>query len=307
MTQEGIDYSRGGPLTSAQLKAAGKRFVGRYAVNDHSPNGRGITAAEYVELTAGGIDVFLYWESSEGWMRDGFAAGTQAAVNAQNNITAAGMPHDTPVYFACDYDAPPEDQHLIDLCLQGCAKVLGFERVGLYAGYWPLLRAKQNGTATWFCQTLAWSGGNLLEGVHLYQFDTAGNYINGVDVDLVRAYQDHYGQAADFAGNPVPTPTEPEYATPIAPWPKGTLGWKSLNGTSVYALVAEVEVTSRSGVQPLFNASPRAEMTGPKLKQGEHYTAIGSFRAEDGVPWNIDERGSRLLASKSKPRLPTKP
>ena len=30
MTQEGIDYSRGGPLTAAQLTAAGKRFVGRY-------------------------------------------------------------------------------------------------------------------------------------------------------------------------------------------------------------------------------------------------------------------------------------
>lgn len=207
---EGIDYSRGGPLTSWQLRAAGKSFVGRYAVNDTSPNGRGITAAEYAELTAGGIAVFLYWESSEGWMTGGYAEGVQAAINAQNNINRAGMPYGTPVYFACDFDADENHQAAIDDCLRGCAEVLGPERVGLYAGYWPLLRAKQNGTARWFCQTLAWSGGRLLDGVHLYQFDTSGNYIAGVDVDLVRAHQEHFGQATVIA-------TPPAYPAPILP------------------------------------------------------------------------------------------
>ena len=195
---EGVDFSSTAHANSpsvASLKAQGKRFVGRYAVNDKSPTGRGISFTEYQRYLASGIDVFLYWESSEGWMRGGFAAGTVAAVNAQTNIAAAGMPHDTPVYFACDYDASLGDQHLLDDCLRGCAEVLGFERVGLYAGYYPLLRAKQNRTARWFCQTLAWSDGLLMEGVHLYQYDIFNNYIDGTDVDLVRAYPENYGQA----------------------------------------------------------------------------------------------------------------
>lgn len=214
----GVDYSATASADwdglAAVLKNSGRQFVGRYAVNDKSPGGRGIAAAEYQAMTAAGIDVFLYWESSEGWMTGGFAAGVVAAVNAQNNITSAGMPHGTPVYFACDFDAAPEDQAAIDDCLRGCASVLGFERVGLYAGYHVLKRSMQNGTARWFCQTSAWSGGMVLGGIHLYQY-AYNQYFAGTNCDLVRAYQEDFGQARKHTDAPPPPPIK--YAAPEVP------------------------------------------------------------------------------------------
>ena len=212
---EGVDYSSTAGSDWAglaqALKNAGKGFVGRYAVNDKSPGGRGITATEYAAMTAAGIDTFLYWESHAGWMADGYQAGVNAAWNAVNNITAAGMPAGTPVYFACDFDAAPSDQPAIDDCLRGAASVIGIERVGLYAGYHVLKRSKENGTARWFCQTSAWSGGMLMEGVHLYQYDY-NQYVYGTNCDWVRAYTANYGQAAPFT-----TPVEPEPPKPVGP------------------------------------------------------------------------------------------
>src|SRR5688500_14132393 len=112
MAIEGVDYSRTAHSNSpnaASLNAMGKHFAGRYAVNDKSPVGRGITAAEYQRLAAGGIDVFLFWEGVAEWMLGGREAGVRAAQNAQDNIAAAGMPPETPVYFAHDID--PEPHH----------------------------------------------------------------------------------------------------------------------------------------------------------------------------------------------------
>ena len=312
MTQEGIDYSRGGPLSAAQLKAAGKAFVGRYAVNDKSPNGRGITATEYADLAKNNIGVFLYWESSEGWMRDGYAAGATAALNAQANIEAAGMPVTMPVYFSCDYDAPEEDQWRIDETLKGCASVLGANRVGLYAGYWPLLRAKQNGTAQWFCQTLAWSGGRLLDGVHLYQYDTNGNFINGVDVDLVRAYQENYGQASAFVNQP-PIPNYPDPA-PIT-WKAGEdTGWFDLNGQKVYAMRGS-HVQAKKPAVCRTHASASAPKARANRKLGDEAIAIGSFAIPRTKPngkvsqerWLVLDDLSRVRASSMTPMFPIKP
>src|SRR6478736_5883618 len=207
MVQEGVDYSSTANADwhglARTLKAEGKHFVGRYAVNDKSPGGRGIGRNEYEAMAAEGVDVFLYWESSEGWMTDGWNAGVNAAQNAQYNIDNAGIPHDAVVYFACDFDAEPYHQEAIDECLRGAASVIGANRVGLYAGYHVLLRAKQNKSAKWFCQTLAWSGGMLLDGVHLYQYGF-NEYIYGTNCDLVRAYQDNYGQVSKPAQPPEP-------------------------------------------------------------------------------------------------------
>ncbi len=216
MAIEGVDYSSTANADwhglAQALKAAGKHFVGRYAVNDKSPVGRGIGAAEYAAMKAEGIDVFLYWESSEGWMTNGWQAGVNAAQNAQWNIENAGIPHDAVVYFACDFDAAPGHQGAIDDCLRGAASVLGANRVGLYAGYHVLLRAKQNGSAKWFCQTSAWSGGQVMEGTHLYQY-SYNKYVYGTNCDWVQAYTENYGQAEP----PFTPATEPEPPKPVEP------------------------------------------------------------------------------------------
>lgn len=206
---EGVDYSRTAGASSpsvAQLKAQGKRFVGRYAVDDKSPGGRGITAAEYKRMTAGGIDVFLYWEGSESWMLGGFDAGVAAARNAVKNIAAAGMPVDTPVYFAHDIDPQPQHFEAIRFCVEGAASVIGWKRMGVYGG-WLIIDhlAPIYDEMKFYCQTLAWMygrGWHPAACLHQYGFNV---YINGTNCDLVRATQANYGQAV-VALPPPPKP-----------------------------------------------------------------------------------------------------
>jgi hypothetical protein len=218
---EGVDFSTtAGPDSPSvgALNSSGTRFVGRYAVNDKAPSGRGITAAEYQRYASGGIDVFLYWEGAASWMLDGFAAGVAAAQNAQANLLAAGMPPTMPVFFACDVDATPEQQAPIDDCLRGCASVIGSARVGIYGGFYVVQRCSQNKTAQWFCQTLAWSGGQWFAGNHLEQYGF-NDIIEGTDCDDVRALQANFGQASKFIGGS-PVPTTPAPAPKPTPAPK---------------------------------------------------------------------------------------
>jgi hypothetical protein len=127
-----------------------------------------------------------------------------------------------PVYFACDFDATPGQQAAIDDCLRGCASVLGIERTGIYGGYWIVSRCAANGTAKWFAQTSAWSGGQWFAGNHLEQYDY-NVYINNTNVDAVRAMQANYGQASAFvAPVPAPKPTPaPKPKPPAIKYPSG--------------------------------------------------------------------------------------
>jgi hypothetical protein len=284
---------------AAALKAQGKVGVGRYAVNDLSPNGRGIGPDEYAAMTTAGLETFLYWESSEGWMLNGEAAGMSAAVNAQANITRAGMPHDIPVYFACDFDAAESDQDQIDDCLRGCAKVLGFDRVGIYGGFYVVERCFENGTASWFAQTSAWSGGQWFEGNHLEQY-AYNHIIHGTYCDDVRALQLTYGQASKFT-HPVP-----HYATP-APitWKRGDTGVHDLNGTPALAFLLEVKCSSTTGAIPVQSSAASAKPTGPKIAPNETRVAVGSYR---GGPhrnaYLVLQDGSRVIRSKFRPLAP---
>jgi len=279
VTLEGVDYSStaNGDWTALAnaLKVQGKQFVGRYAVNDKSPNGRGISAAEYQAMTAAGIDTFLYWESSEGWMLGGFAAGVYAAQNAQANLLAAGMPETTPVYMACDVDASPDDQAAIDDCLRGAAEVIGPERVGIYGGYHVIKRCKENGTATWFCQTSAWSGGMLLPEAHLYQY-AYNQYFAGTNCDLVRAYQLNYGQASPVVIDVVPP------AVPSVPWDTTAIGPQTINGRPALAFLGEAK--AKRAVKLRLTATSTGKIL-HVVKVGENVVIRGSLRAANGHKW----------------------
>lgn len=215
---EGVDYSSTANdnwvSLAVTLKANGKRFAGRYAVYDKSPNGRGITRAEYEALKAHGVETFLYYEETEAWMLGGWAAGVRAAQNAIANIRAAGMPENTPVYYSHDIDPEPQHFAAIDACLNGAASVVGGECVGFYGGWLGIDHVAAAGTARWFCQTIAWEyGRGLHPGIHLHQY-AFNQYFAGTNCDLVAAIQPHYGQAGDFDGTPttppVPEPPKPE-------------------------------------------------------------------------------------------------
>lgn len=210
---EGVDYSStpwsGSPSASVLLSNQ-KYFVGRYAVNDKSPGGRGINAAEYTRMVQGGIDVFLYWEGQNSWMLGGWQAGVNAALNAQQNLVAAGIPPATPIYFA--HDIEPEERHFaaIDDCLAGAASVIGLNRVGIYGGWGIIDHCSRMENATFKCQTAAWSGdghGGIAwhPAAHLHQYGFNA-YFDGTNCDLVRATVPNYGQAIPPDVLPRPKP-----------------------------------------------------------------------------------------------------
>jgi hypothetical protein len=189
---EGVDYSSGAP-GSAALLAAGKHFVVRYLARDW----RGITPQERAELESGGIDIAVVYESTEQRPLDGREAGADDARFAQDVLVGIGLPASMPIYFAADWDFSEDQQARSTTTSAGCADSIGADRVGIYGGFHVIGRCHANGTAKWFWQTSAWSGGMLQPWAHLYQY-AYNVWINGTNCDACQALQDTYGQASTF-------------------------------------------------------------------------------------------------------------
>lgn len=311
---EGVDYAFGAPIPGAALAAAGKSFAGRYAVSDHAPPGRGITGAEYRELTAAGIEVFVYWEGSESWMLGGYAAGAAAARNARANLLAAEMPATMPVYFA--HDIEPQRPHLaaIDACLNGAASVIGWERVGVYGGWGLIDYLAGGGAVEWLCQTVAWQwdfDGNR-QGVHpratLHQYDTLANTIAGVDVDLVRALRDTYGQASRFVAQPAPPePPAPRYAPARLPdwWARSieSASPSDANVDGVLWRVARRKVTATHDTYRYSRPDVHAPYSGPPIAAGAKVRIERVFDDHERVRWLVEQSGNFLYAGRFRPRI----
>lgn len=190
MTIEGVDYSFSRP-SAAALKAAGKRFAVRYGGPGSAS--KQLTSSELRDLRANGIDVVANAEGSAGGFK-GTSAGISWASSAQSYFAALGMPANAPIYFSVDWDAGSADWGGIDAALRGAASVIGASRVGVYGSYDTVVHCHSAGTAKWFWQTYAWSGGKTPPSyVHLYQYKN-GVTIGGADCDLTRALQPSYGQ-----------------------------------------------------------------------------------------------------------------
>lgn len=230
---ECIDYSRGGIPSVTTLRDSGIVGVGRYAVRDLSPGGRGISRDEYTgRWKPAGIKVFLYYEGVARWMvggidpdtgqdggPGGWDAGVAAAQDAQANLLAAGMPAGIPIHFAHDIDPDPAHFSQIDQCLSGAKSVLGdWSRIGAYGGWLLIDYLAGGGNVTKLVQTIAWEyGRGLHPAATLYQNDTSGNFFDGVDCDIVQIVKPHYGQDTDYLiATPTPTPTP---IPPVKPLP----------------------------------------------------------------------------------------
>lgn len=187
---EGVDYAWGRPGPAA-LKAAGKEFVIRYLSRDTT--GKNLTLSEAAQMTNAGLWVAVVWETSTDRMLGGRAAGVIDAQLADQQARSCGMPEGRPIYFACDFDAAPSQQTLINAYLDGAASVIGLPRVGMYGGYGPIKRALDVGKITYAWQTYAWSAGKWDPRIHVQQYSN-GHLINGVDTDLCRAMVEDYGQ-----------------------------------------------------------------------------------------------------------------
>jgi len=151
LLSKGVDYAFSPHPSVAALKANGVTFACRYistfAPNDK--NGKNLLAAEAASLLAAGISIVVVAEESANRMLGGRAAGVADAQHANAVVTSLGMPG-IPVYFACDFDATPDDQIAINAYLDGAATILGKQRVGIYGGYYPCMRAAKADKAAYF-------------------------------------------------------------------------------------------------------------------------------------------------------------
>lgn len=198
--KKGVDYSWARPSGQA-LKDKGYEFAMRYLSHD---NGKTLEQAEVADLKAHGIAIGLVWESTATRPLAGHDAGAQDAKDAEALRQSLGFPDNQVIYFAADFDATEAQQANIDDYLRGVATVINPSRIGIYGGFYVVKRCHDNGTAKWFWQTLAWSGGQQFEGNHIYQ-DGGTDFSGGCDTD--EAKQDDIGTGiAEQPAQPAPAP-----------------------------------------------------------------------------------------------------
>jgi Domain of unknown function (DUF1906)/PKD domain len=190
----GADYSFNPHPPLAALKAAGVRFVGRYA-SAYAPNdsnGKNLLPGECHDILAASLSIILFEEEADaGRMLGGYSAGVTDAQHADAVVKALGMPG-MPVYFCADFDATPQQQAPINSYLDGAASVIGRNRVGIYGGYYVVKRALDANKAHYACQTVAWSGGQWDARLNIRQL--LQKKIGDVWVDPDTALTADYGQ-----------------------------------------------------------------------------------------------------------------
>jgi hypothetical protein len=177
---KGVDYSWARPGGKA-IRAAGFEFAMRY-VPYPGDGGKGLTFEEIADLRANGLAIGLVFESTAGRMLDGYSAGVADALQCAASVDALAFPVTLPVYFACDFDAQPAQYAALDDYLQGAASELGLMRVGVYGGYHVIEHCHEVGSAAYFWQTYAWSGGHVSDWAHIFQ-NLNGQTLNGGAVD----------------------------------------------------------------------------------------------------------------------------
>lgn len=185
MTVKAADYSGGYP-GGAALRAAGFAIVIRY-VGLGSP-GKRITAAEYRDLVANGIQVLLVAELGVHDAEGGYPAGVVNAQAALADARRLGIPDSVGIAAACD-------EHLttaqITTCVdyvRGFHDVLGQGRTGAY-GFAEFVDAVHaQGYAGWWWKAGAAPTAAESTWVSFWQQNTGTQTVNHVAVDIDLQY-----------------------------------------------------------------------------------------------------------------------
>ena len=300
----GVDYSHGS-LTGQQLQDAGQAFCCRYLANDS----RGLRQFEVDSFRAKDIGLVIIGEYDKidnngnqvSAMLGGSVAGAAQARFADALRANLGLPNQQPIYFTLDVEPGSIPWADVRAYLLAAAEALGGRhRVGIYAGYDGIDFCVVEDLADWFWQTYAWSGGRFHPKNHLYQYDIYGEYIDGIDVDLNKAYAEHYGQTQMFENN-VPTP---QWILPIHPdWFSSSLSiryptvgrfeWKGQ--TIVLDSIRHNAHTQRNTWQ-YAEPSTKSGHAGPQILKGRKVNVerIGEVDDEFGRPrtWVLTGQGT---------------
>ena len=189
-TMKGLDYSRSRP-DPKKVKALLYGFVARY-LSFPIVGGKGITKAETDVIRAAGLGLVVVYESYAGRAKEGLAAGVEDGKTALTYARSIGFPDSRPLYFAVDFQPTTVELVFVDAYLKGVASVIGLARVGVYGSYAVVEHCHAIGTARWFWQTYAWSGGKVSAHTHFLQYQN-GQTVAGASVDLNESRQFDFG------------------------------------------------------------------------------------------------------------------
>lgn len=178
---KGLDYSAG-RISGTDVVDAGHKFVMRYLWFPGQQHAY-LTADEAADLRAAGIAIGPIFESTAERAAQGWDAGVMDANTAVTQLADVGAPADQVIYFTIDFDASEEQQSAINDYFRGAASVVGIDRVGCYAGYYPLSRLLDGALTRYGWQTLAWSGGNREARATLFQNGEQAT-VGGVECDI---------------------------------------------------------------------------------------------------------------------------
>lgn len=177
----GLDYSAG-TIPGSVIREAGYDFVVRYVGTPGRT--KNITKAEFDDLVAHGVTVWLVYENGTQDALGGFGAGQAAARAARADADHIGYPAGGTIFFACDMHLTASQIPTALGYYDGAADILGRNAVGCY-GFTELISAAKNGRhATYFWQCGV-NPGNA-SGVHIWQDNTTSTRVGGVACDINR-------------------------------------------------------------------------------------------------------------------------
>lgn len=188
----------------AALKAHGFTGVMRYFSHD---DGKNLSHDELVDYLNNGLDVGVVWESTATRALGGAAAGTadgQAALAEANAIGFTGR-----LYAAVDFDINDAQKPVAKQYQDAFNDATGGRSRAAYGGFYLVKYLKENGSIDLMWQTLAWSGGQVYDGVQLYQ-NGQTDFGGQVDVNEVRVAdfgQMGHGSTASPSGGSAPAPS----------------------------------------------------------------------------------------------------
>jgi hypothetical protein len=176
----GLDYSAA-PIPGSAIRKAGYDFVIRY-VDDPALGLRPkhCRAAEYADLVAAGLDVWLVFEQAVTDMLGGYGAGVANARRAQAGARALG--HQGLIFMASDMHLTAAQIPVALQYIRGAESVLGHGATGVY-GFWELIDA----AITAGVGSAYWQAGIApapTDPVHLWQRNDGFVTVGGIQCDV---------------------------------------------------------------------------------------------------------------------------
>lgn len=180
------------PLTGAVIAAFrsdGYEAVARYLVPS---SWKAITKSEADTISEAGLQIISVFETTANRALVGRAAGLVDGASAIQVANDIGQPKGSTIYFAVDFDATAAQMPAVIEYIRGASEATPGYNTGVYGSAAVIKAIQESGTCSRYWQTYAWSYGEKVEGIHIYQYKDDIT-IHGINVDLDESYGEEGG------------------------------------------------------------------------------------------------------------------